>query len=41
MGKAEADEEMRRTVLFLATNRYINGEAVATDGGSFLEVPGR
>lgn len=32
---------MGQTVLFLATNRYVNGEVVAADGGGLLEVPGR
>jgi NAD(P)-dependent dehydrogenase (short-subunit alcohol dehydrogenase family) len=41
IGRAGADEEMGQTVLFLATNRYVNGEVVAADGGGLLEVPGR
>jgi NAD(P)-dependent dehydrogenase (short-subunit alcohol dehydrogenase family) len=41
MGRAGADEEMAMGVLFLATNRYVNGEVIAIDGGVLLEVPGR
>lgn len=38
MGRAGADEEMAMGVLFLATNRYVNSEVTAIDGG---EVPSR
>jgi NAD(P)-dependent dehydrogenase (short-subunit alcohol dehydrogenase family) len=41
MGRAGADEEMAQGVIFLAKNRYVNGEVVAIDGGVLLEVPGR
>jgi NAD(P)-dependent dehydrogenase (short-subunit alcohol dehydrogenase family) len=41
MGRAGADEEMAETVLFLAKNKYVNGEIIAVDGGVLLEVPGR
>lgn len=40
MGRAGADKEMAKGVLFLATNRYVNGEVIAIDGGVLLEVPG-
>jgi NAD(P)-dependent dehydrogenase (short-subunit alcohol dehydrogenase family) len=41
MGRAGADEEMAQTVLFLARNRYVNGEVIAVDGGVLNNVPGR
>lgn len=41
MGRAGADEEMAMGVLFLAGNRYVNGEVVAIDGGVLLDVPSR
>lgn len=40
-GRAGADEEMAQAVLFLAKNRYVNGEVVAVDGGVLNNVPGR
>jgi NAD(P)-dependent dehydrogenase (short-subunit alcohol dehydrogenase family) len=39
--RAGSDEEMGIGVLFLARNRYVNGEIVAIDGGVLLEMPGR
>ncbi len=41
MGRAGADEEMAQGVIFLAKNRYVNGEILVIDGGVLLEVPGR
>ncbi|TVY56533.1 Short-chain dehydrogenase/reductase SAT3 [Lachnellula cervina] len=41
VGRAGSDEEMGMGVLFLARNRYVNGEIVAIDGGVLLEMPGR
>jgi NAD(P)-dependent dehydrogenase (short-subunit alcohol dehydrogenase family) len=41
MRRAGADEEMAEAVLFLAKNRYVNGEIIAADGGVPLEVLGR
>lgn len=41
MGRAGADEEMAMGVLFLAGNRYVNGEVIAIDGGVLLDVPSR
>jgi len=41
MGRAGTDEEMGMGVLFLAKNKYVNGEIVSIDGGVLLEVPGR
>jgi NAD(P)-dependent dehydrogenase (short-subunit alcohol dehydrogenase family) len=41
MGRAGADEEMAEGILFLAKNRYVNGEVIVIDGGVLLEVPGR
>jgi NAD(P)-dependent dehydrogenase (short-subunit alcohol dehydrogenase family) len=35
------DEEMAQAVLFLARNRYVNGEVVAVDGGVLNKVAGR
>ena len=40
-GRAGHDEEMAQAVLFLAKNRYVNGEIVAVDGGTLNVVPGR
>ena len=40
-GRAGSDEEMGMGVLFLARNRYVNGEILSIDGGVLLEVPGR
>ena len=39
--RAGHDEEMAMAVLFLARNRYVNGEIVAVDGGALNVVPGR
>ena len=39
--RAGEDEEMVMAVLFLAKNRYVNGEVVAVDGGVGNVVPGR
>ncbi|KAL5324480.1 hypothetical protein ACEPPN_009026 [Leptodophora sp. 'Broadleaf-Isolate-01'] len=39
--RAGSDEEMAQGILFLAKNRYVNGEIIAIDGGVLLEVPGR
>jgi NAD(P)-dependent dehydrogenase (short-subunit alcohol dehydrogenase family) len=39
--RAGHDEEMAQAVLFLAKNRYVNGEIVAVDGGVLNVVPGR
>jgi NAD(P)-dependent dehydrogenase (short-subunit alcohol dehydrogenase family) len=36
-----SDEEMAQGVIFLAKNKYVNGEIIAIDGGVLLEVPGR
>lgn len=36
-----ADEEMAQTVLFLAKNKYVNGEIIAVDGGVLNVVAGR
>lgn len=41
MGRAGSDDEMAMGVLFLARNKYVNGEIVAIDGGVLLDVPGR
>jgi len=41
IGRAGSDEEMGMGILFLAKNRYVNGEIVAIDGGALLEMPGR
>jgi NAD(P)-dependent dehydrogenase (short-subunit alcohol dehydrogenase family) len=41
MGRAGADEEMAQGVIFLAKNRYVNGEVIAIDGGVLLDVPAR
>lgn len=41
MGRAGSDEEMGMGILFLARNRYVNGEIISIDGGVLLEVPGR
>ncbi|TVY60647.1 Short-chain dehydrogenase/reductase SAT3 [Lachnellula suecica] len=40
-GRAGSDEEMGMGVLFLARNKYVNGEIIAIDGGVLLEMPGR
>ena len=39
--RAGSDEEMAQGVIFLAKNKYVNGEVIAIDGGVLLEVPGR
>jgi len=39
--RAGADEEMAQAVLFLAKNRYVNGEILAVDGGVLNVVAGR
>jgi len=39
--RAGSDEEMAQGVIFLAKNKYVNGEIIAIDGGVLLEVPGR
>ncbi|KAG4436016.1 hypothetical protein IFR05_008493 [Cadophora sp. M221] len=39
--RAGSDEEMAQGILFLARNRYVNGEIIAIDGGVLLEVPRR
>ncbi|KAK1758009.1 hypothetical protein QBC47DRAFT_420868 [Echria macrotheca] len=39
-GRAGSDEEMAMACLFLARNRYVNGEIVAVDGGVLGQVPG-
>ena len=41
VGRAGSDEEMGMGVLFLAKNKYVNGEICSIDGGVLLEVPGR
>lgn len=41
MGRAGSDEEMAQGIIFLAKNKYVNGEIVAIDGGVLLEVPAR
>jgi len=41
MGRAGSDEEMGMGIMFLAKNKYVNGEIVAIDGGVLLDVPGR
>lgn len=40
-GRAGSDDEMGMGILFLAKNRYVNGEVIAIDGGVLLEMPGR
>lgn len=35
------DEEMGMTLLYLATNGYVNGEIIAVDGGVLNVVSGR
>ena len=35
------DVEMGMTVLYLATNQYVNGEIIAVDGGVLNSVAGR
>lgn len=37
-GRAGSDEEMAQACLFLAKNRYVNGEVVAVDGGVLNNV---
>jgi NAD(P)-dependent dehydrogenase (short-subunit alcohol dehydrogenase family) len=39
--RAGSDEEMAQTCLFLAKNRYVNGEVIAVDGGVLNQVAGR
>jgi len=39
--RAGTDEEMAQGVIFLAKNKYVNGEIIAIDGGVLLEIPGR
>lgn len=41
MGRAGEDDEMAMGVLFLAKNKYVNGEILTIDGGVLLEIPGR
>ena len=36
-GRPGNDADMASTVLFLATNQYINGQIVAVDGGYLLK----
>ncbi|KAM7200677.1 hypothetical protein V8F20_005179 [Naviculisporaceae sp. PSN 640] len=38
-GRAGSDEEMAQACLFLAKNRYVNGEILAVDGGVLGKVP--
>lgn len=38
-GRAGSDEEMAQACLFLAKNRYVNGEIIAVDGGVLGQVP--
>ncbi|KAM7211960.1 hypothetical protein V8F06_012669 [Rhypophila decipiens] len=38
-GRAGSDEEMAMACLFLANNRYVNGEILAVDGGVLGKVP--
>jgi NAD(P)-dependent dehydrogenase (short-subunit alcohol dehydrogenase family) len=40
-GRAGSDEEMAMAALFLAKNRYVNGEVLVVDGGVLNNVPGR
>jgi len=40
-GRAGSDEEMAQACLFLAKNRYVNGEVLAVDGGVLNNEPGR
>ncbi|KAK3331483.1 hypothetical protein B0H66DRAFT_487648 [Apodospora peruviana] len=39
--RAGSDQEMAMACLFLAKNRYVNGEIVVVDGGVLNQVPGR
>jgi len=39
-GRVGRDEEMAMACLFLARNRYVNGEVVVVDGGVLGAVPG-
>ncbi|KAL2073719.1 hypothetical protein VTL71DRAFT_11045 [Oculimacula yallundae] len=39
--RAGSDEEMAQGIVFLAKNKYVNGEIIAIDGGVLLEVPGK
>ena len=39
--RAGHDQEMAQAVLFLAKNRYVNGEIIAVDGGALNNLPGR
>ncbi|KAK0726817.1 hypothetical protein B0T26DRAFT_737717 [Lasiosphaeria miniovina] len=39
--RAGSDEEMAQACLFLAKNRYVNGEILVVDGGVLTQVPGR
>lgn len=39
--RAGSDEEMAQGIIFLAKNKYVNGEIIAIDGGVLLDVPGR
>jgi len=41
IGRAGSDEEMAQACLFLAKNRYVNGEIIVVDGGVLNQVPGR
>lgn len=38
-GRAGTDEEMAQACLFLAKNRYVNGEILVVDGGVLSKVP--
>ena len=40
MNRAGSDEEMAQGVLFLMSNKYVDGQIIAIDGGVLLEVPG-
>jgi NAD(P)-dependent dehydrogenase (short-subunit alcohol dehydrogenase family) len=40
IGREGADEEMAQGVLFLAKNKYVNGQVTVIDGGVLLQVPG-
>lgn len=39
--RAGEDAEMAQGIIFLAKNKYVNGEVIAIDGGVLLDVPGR
>jgi len=40
-GRAGADEEMAQGIIFLAKNKYVDGEILTIDGGVLLDVPAR